>query len=140
MKKPELLAPAGSFEKAKTAFKYGADAIYCGTSSLSLRTRAEMKNDDLFKTIGCSKGIISSNGSFLVYPLLFRYIHALLYFVASINPNSYPLLIIAPKDTFHLFFSLINSCQFILYEHKAELNSFKKAPLGSRRADANLFA
>jgi len=51
MKKPELLAPAGSFEKAKTAFKYGADAIYCGTSSLSLRTRAEMKNDDLFKTI-----------------------------------------------------------------------------------------
>ena len=30
MKKPELLAPAGSFEKAKTAFLYGADAVYCG--------------------------------------------------------------------------------------------------------------
>ena len=29
--KPELLAPAGSFEKAKTAFLYGADAVYCGT-------------------------------------------------------------------------------------------------------------
>ena len=28
MKKPELLAPAGSFEKAKTAFMYGADAVY----------------------------------------------------------------------------------------------------------------
>ena len=51
MKKPELLAPAGSFEKAKTAFMYGADAIYCGTSSLSLRTRAEMDDNDLFKTI-----------------------------------------------------------------------------------------
>ncbi len=51
MKKPELLAPAGSFEKAKTAFMYGADAIYCGTSSLSLRTRADMDDDDLFKTI-----------------------------------------------------------------------------------------
>ena len=51
MKKPELLAPAGSFEKAKTAFMYGADAIYAGTSSLSLRTRAEMKDDDLIKTI-----------------------------------------------------------------------------------------
>ena len=38
MKKPELLAPAGSFEKAKTAFLYGADAVYAGTSSLSLRT------------------------------------------------------------------------------------------------------
>ena len=51
MKKPELLAPAGSFEKAKTAFKYGADAVYCGTSSLSLRTRADMDNDDLIQTI-----------------------------------------------------------------------------------------
>lgn len=51
MNKVELLAPAGSFEKAKTAFLYGADAVYCGTSSLSLRTRAEMENDDLFKTI-----------------------------------------------------------------------------------------
>ena len=51
MKKIELLAPAGSFEKAKIAFLYGADAIYCGTSSLSLRTRAEMKNEDLENTI-----------------------------------------------------------------------------------------
>ena len=51
MNKPELLAPAGSFEKAKSAFLYGADAIYAGTSSLSLRTRAEMEDDDLVKTI-----------------------------------------------------------------------------------------
>ena len=51
MKKPELLAPAGSFEKAKTAFMYGADAVYCGTSSLSLRSRAEVDDDDLAKTI-----------------------------------------------------------------------------------------
>ena len=29
MNKPELLAPAGSFEKAKVAFMYGADAVYC---------------------------------------------------------------------------------------------------------------
>ena len=51
MKKPELLAPAGSYEKAKTAFLYGADAVYAGTSELSLRTRAEMQDDDLVKTI-----------------------------------------------------------------------------------------
>ena len=51
MKKVELLAPAGSFEKAKIAFLYGADAVYCGTSSLSLRTRADMQDDDLEKTI-----------------------------------------------------------------------------------------
>ncbi len=51
MKKVELLAPAGSYEKAKIAFLYGADAVYCGTSSLSLRTRADMENDDLEKTV-----------------------------------------------------------------------------------------
>ena len=38
-------------KKQKTAFKYGADAVYCGTSSLSLRTRADMGNEDLIKTI-----------------------------------------------------------------------------------------
>jgi len=51
MKIPELLAPAGSFEKAKVAFLYGADAVYCGTASLSLRSRAEVDDNDLEKTI-----------------------------------------------------------------------------------------
>ena len=51
MKKPELVAPAGSFEKAKVAFMYGADAVYCGTASLSLRSRAEVDDNDLEKTI-----------------------------------------------------------------------------------------
>ena len=51
MKKVELLAPAGSFEKAKIAFMYGADAIYCGTPKLSLRSRSEVGDDDLVKTI-----------------------------------------------------------------------------------------
>ena len=50
-KEIELLAPAGSFEKAKIAFLYGADAVYAGTSSLSLRTRADMQDNDLEKTI-----------------------------------------------------------------------------------------
>ncbi len=51
MKKPELLAPAGSFEKAKEAFLYGADAVYCGTGALSLRSRAEVDNNELKRTI-----------------------------------------------------------------------------------------
>ncbi len=51
MDKPELLAPAGSYEKAKIAFKYGADAVYCGTGALSLRSRAQVNNDDLVNTI-----------------------------------------------------------------------------------------
>ena len=51
MKKTELLAPAGSFEKAKIAFMYGADAVYCGTPKLSLRSRSEVNDDDLVKTV-----------------------------------------------------------------------------------------
>ena len=47
MKKIELLAPAGSFEKAKIAFLYGADAVYMGTRSLSLRTRVNVDDDEL---------------------------------------------------------------------------------------------
>ena len=51
MQKTELLAPAGSFEKAKIAFLYGADAVYMGTSSLSLRSRVCVNDDELEKTI-----------------------------------------------------------------------------------------
>lgn len=51
MKKPELLAPAGSYEKAKVAFLYGADAVYAGTTKLSLRTRTSMEFDDLVNTV-----------------------------------------------------------------------------------------
>lgn len=50
MKKIELLAPAGSLEKAKIAFMYGADAIYAGTAKLSLRSRAELNSDSLEET------------------------------------------------------------------------------------------
>ena len=35
MKKAELLAPAGSFEKLKIAFLYGADAVYAGGKDYS---------------------------------------------------------------------------------------------------------
>ena len=51
MDKPELLAPAGSFEKARIAFLYGADAVYMGTSKLSLRARVNVGDDDLANTI-----------------------------------------------------------------------------------------
>jgi hypothetical protein len=41
LKKPELLAPAGSLSKLKFAFMYGADAVYIGGESFSLREAAE---------------------------------------------------------------------------------------------------
>ncbi|NPV90442.1 MAG: U32 family peptidase [Firmicutes bacterium] len=41
MKIPELLAPAGSLEKLKIAVNYGADAVYLGGKSYSLRASAD---------------------------------------------------------------------------------------------------
>ena len=38
--KPELLAPAGDLARAKIAIRYGADAVYLGGQSFSLRSRA----------------------------------------------------------------------------------------------------
>ncbi len=40
MKKPEVLAPAGTLEKLKTAIIYGADAVYIGGNQYGLRSRA----------------------------------------------------------------------------------------------------
>ncbi len=39
-RKPELLAPAGDLARLKTAVLYGADAVYIGGRSFSLRSRA----------------------------------------------------------------------------------------------------
>ena len=39
-KKPEVLAPAGTLEKLKTAIHYGADAVFIGGEQFGLRSRA----------------------------------------------------------------------------------------------------
>ncbi len=39
MKSPELLLPAGGLERMRTAFDYGADAVYAGSPRYSLRAR-----------------------------------------------------------------------------------------------------
>lgn len=41
MKKPELLAPAGNFEKLKYALHYGADAVYCAGQRYGMRAGAD---------------------------------------------------------------------------------------------------
>ena len=50
LKAPELLAPAGSLQMMRTAFDFGADAIYAGQPRYSLRVR-----NNSFGTIGALK-------------------------------------------------------------------------------------
>lgn len=47
---PEIIAPAGDLEKLKVALAFGADAVYCGLPSFSLRAREnEFTFEDLLE-------------------------------------------------------------------------------------------
>ncbi|PRR81647.1 peptidase U32 family protein [Clostridium vincentii] len=46
MKKPEILAPAGSLEKLKIAIDFGADAVYLGGGKLNLRAFSDNFNNE----------------------------------------------------------------------------------------------
>ena len=46
MKNIELLAPAGNLSRLKIALAYGADAVYAGGDSFSLRVRAKNFSDE----------------------------------------------------------------------------------------------
>lgn len=50
LKRPEVLAPAGTLEKLKVAIDYGADAVYIGGDAYGLRTRAGNFSFDQMKT------------------------------------------------------------------------------------------
>ena len=57
MKRPELLLPAGSLEKMRTAFAFGADAVYAGQPRYSLRARNnEFKLEELRQGIAEARG------------------------------------------------------------------------------------
>ncbi|MCA6071159.1 MAG: U32 family peptidase C-terminal domain-containing protein [Endomicrobium sp.] len=47
MKKPELLLPAGSLFGLKTAFLYGADAVYAGVPEMSLRAKSKFPLEEM---------------------------------------------------------------------------------------------
>ena len=46
MKKPELLSPAGNFEKMKAAIRYGADAVYLAGNLFGMRSAADNFSDE----------------------------------------------------------------------------------------------
>ncbi len=52
IKKPELLSPAGNFEKLKAAILYGADAVYCAGKSFGMRSAADnFTVDELYEAV-----------------------------------------------------------------------------------------
>ncbi|MCR5524017.1 MAG: U32 family peptidase [Clostridia bacterium] len=46
---PEILAPAGDFERLNTAIYYGADAVYLGSDKFGMRSSAASFKDELLK-------------------------------------------------------------------------------------------
>ena len=49
-KRPELLAPAGNFEKLKAAVLYGADAVYLAGNAFGMRAAADnFTNEELIE-------------------------------------------------------------------------------------------
>ncbi|OES44293.1 peptidase U32 family protein [Domibacillus iocasae] len=67
VKKPELLAPAGTLEKLKIAVRYGADAVYIGGQEYGLRSNAgnftfeEMKEGVAFAKEYGAKVYVTTN-------------------------------------------------------------------------------
>ena len=53
VKRPELLSPAGDFEKLKAAVRYGADAVYLAGESFGMRTAsANFTDEELAEAVG----------------------------------------------------------------------------------------
>lgn len=57
MKSPELLLPAGGLERMRTAFDFGADAVYAGSPRYSLRAR----NNEFAKLDVLQQGITEAH-------------------------------------------------------------------------------
>jgi putative protease len=58
MRKPELLAPAGDWEKLKYALAYGADAVYMGGQAFGLRAYAgNFNSEEMEKAVRWTHGL-----------------------------------------------------------------------------------
>lgn len=88
LKKPELLAPAGNLSKLKTAFYYGADAVYAGGKAFSLRSYAGNFTDEelaegvdyahrLGKKLYVAVNIFAKNADFDKAKQYFKYLESI---------------------------------------------------------------
>lgn len=57
IKKPELLLPAGSLNRLKTAFLYGADAVYAGMPGVCLRNKISFTAEEMKQGIDYAHSI-----------------------------------------------------------------------------------
>ncbi len=88
MKKTELLAPAGDFEKMKYALHYGADAVYCAGKRFGMRSNAGNFTDEelaaaaeyvhsLGKRIYVTVNITAGNDDIAELPEYVRYLDSI---------------------------------------------------------------
>jgi len=108
MKRPELLSPAGNFEKMKAAILYGADAVYLAGSAFGMRAAADNFNiDELREAVEYAheRGVkvyvtVNTMPREDEYPALRKYLEAL----GEIAPDA---LIVADLGVFMLVKELI---------------------------------
>ena len=100
---PELLAPAGNFDKLVTAIHYGADAVYLGGERYSLRARAGNFDREMIK-----KAIVYAHGhNVKVYATVNIFAHnrdmeGLADYLHFLQAAGIDALIIADPGIFHI--------------------------------------
>lgn len=80
---PELLSPAGNFEKLKAALLYGADAVYCAGQMFGMRSAADnFTNDELREAVAYTHArgkklylTVNTMPRTAEYPLLRKFLH-----------------------------------------------------------------
>lgn len=113
--KAELLAPAGSFAKLKTALYFGADAVYLGGKNFSLRTFADNFTEEelresvrlahgMGKKIYVTANVFARNGDFGKLEDYFRFLEEIKVDAAIISdPGAiYLAKKVAPSLPIHL--------------------------------------
>ena len=104
MKRPEILSPAGNFEKMKAAILYGADAVYLAGNVFGMRAAADnFNNEELKEAIDYAHGkgvkvyvTVNTMPRDDEYPILRKYIANL----ALIKPDA---VIVADVGVLALF-------------------------------------
>ncbi len=113
--KAELLAPVGSFQKLQTALYFGADAVYLGGKSFSLRTFADnFTEEELERAVELAHGmgkkvyvtanVFAKNGDFAQLSDYFVFLESIGVDAVIISDPGVVYLVkqVAPKLSIHL--------------------------------------